>query len=85
MGKILVVDDDADTREMIRRRLTEAGHHVLLLANGQAAYQATVAHKPDAVVVGRGHAGDRRNGGIEKAEIRLGRCWDTGDYANRPR
>ena len=51
MGKILVVDDDADTREMIRRRLTEAGHHVLLLANGQAAYQATVAHKPDAVVL----------------------------------
>ena len=51
MGKILVVDDDADTREMIRRRLTEAGHHVLLLANGQAAYEATVAHKPDAVVL----------------------------------
>ncbi len=51
MGKILVVDDDADLREIVRRRLTDAGHDVLLLAKGQAAYQATIAHKPDAIVL----------------------------------
>ena len=42
MGKILIVDDDGDIKELIRRRLTDAGHDVLLLANGQAAFQATV-------------------------------------------
>jgi adenylate cyclase len=34
VGNILVVDDNAANREMLSRRLTRAGHRVLVVANG---------------------------------------------------
>src|SRR5204863_7477007 len=37
--KILVVDDDADIREVLREVLTESGRHVLTAANGLEALQ----------------------------------------------
>lgn len=48
--KVLVVDDEADLREIICEDLEVCGAEILQAANGREAYEIYNQHKPDAVV-----------------------------------
>src|SRR5262245_60522864 len=47
---ILVVDDDALTREMLKIILEKAGYKVLLAEDGETAFEMTTAARPDLVI-----------------------------------
>jgi DNA-binding response OmpR family regulator len=49
--KILVVDDDVKTVELIRRYLERDGHQVLTAHDGRAALEAARQHRPDLIVL----------------------------------
>ncbi len=49
--RILVVDDDRSVRESLRRSLAFNGYQVELAVDGQAALDAVLAHRPDAMVL----------------------------------
>ena len=49
MARILVADDDAASLEVMSTALSAEGHEVLCAANGQEAYETTLAEKPDLV------------------------------------
>ncbi|MDR5856483.1 response regulator [Caballeronia sp. LZ050] len=49
-GRVLVVDDNADLREYMRRLLAAAGHDVSVAADGQAGLDAAFAVQPDVIV-----------------------------------
>lgn len=52
MARVLVVDDDADVRELVVRWLSREGHRVLAVASGPAALDALdVNELPDVAVV----------------------------------
>lgn len=51
MAKILVVDDSAFVRLRTARLLRDAGHEVIEAATGQAAVDAYVRDRPDAVLM----------------------------------
>jgi len=46
-ARVLVADDNGDMRGYLTRLLTEAGCHVLAVADGAAALQAVREHRPD--------------------------------------
>jgi CheY-like chemotaxis protein len=48
---VLVVDDDARVRSLLRQELEEAGHRVIEAADGRAALEAVKRHRPDLVVL----------------------------------
>lgn len=50
-GDVLVVDDDASLREMLRQQLSERGYEVRLAANGLEAIQSARTRRPDLVVL----------------------------------
>lgn len=47
MARILSADDDADIRNLIKKILAGAGHHVTLANDGQAALEVAFAHSSD--------------------------------------
>ena len=49
--RILVVDDDANIRELLLQELTEAGYQVSLATNGREAVAAVRRERPDLVVL----------------------------------
>ncbi|MGE5279979.1 MAG: response regulator [Deltaproteobacteria bacterium] len=49
--KILVVDDEADIREIVRLYLTEAGYEVLEASNGQEGILRAQSERPDLIVL----------------------------------
>ena len=49
--RILVVDDDANIRELLTQEFTEAGYHVALAANGREAIAEVRRERPDLVVL----------------------------------
>jgi signal transduction histidine kinase/CheY-like chemotaxis protein len=49
--RILVVDDDANIRELLLQELTEAGYEVRLAANGREAVASVRRERPDLVVL----------------------------------
>jgi PAS domain S-box-containing protein len=49
-GRVLVVDDNADLREYMRRILSQAGHEVAVAVDGQEALEAVRARLPDLIV-----------------------------------
>ena len=49
-GRVLVVDDNADLRDYMRRILSQAGHEVTVAVDGQAALEAVRAKLPDLIV-----------------------------------
>ena len=51
MARILVVDDAAFVRLRTTRLLTQAGHEVIEAVNGQAAVDAYIRERPDAVLM----------------------------------
>ena len=51
MARLLVVDDKASNRELLRTALEHAGHEVIEAADGEAALVAMQALKPDLVLL----------------------------------
>src|SRR5688500_2890685 len=51
MATVLVVDDEADIRELVRLNLELDGHTVILATNGLEALDYAVGEHPDAVVL----------------------------------
>ncbi|WP_244817622.1 response regulator [Caballeronia sp. Lep1P3] len=49
-GRVLVVEDNADLREYMRRLLAAAGHDVRVAADGRAALEAARAAHPEVIV-----------------------------------
>jgi DNA-binding response OmpR family regulator len=45
MGRVLIVDDDTDFVELVRRRLTKADHEAVAVTS-DLAFQAVVRHQP---------------------------------------
>lgn len=52
-ARILVVDPDRTTLEMVQIRLDVAGHHVLTARTGRAALEQVLGNRVDAVVLER--------------------------------
>jgi DNA-binding response OmpR family regulator len=50
MAQILVIDDDADLRDVIMRILKDAGHSVVTAPDGEAGLRAFHEHRFDMVV-----------------------------------
>lgn len=48
---VLVVDDNADTRVVVRWMLERWGYRVVEASNGREAYEKTVEHRPALVVM----------------------------------
>ena len=51
MHTVLVVDDEADIRELVRLNLELAGHHVIVAVNGVEALEFAVGEHPDCMVL----------------------------------
>ena len=51
MARVLVVEDDPDGLEMVRKTLEKAGHHVLPAANGWEGLLALDAQNVDVIVL----------------------------------
>ncbi len=50
MARILVIDDDADTRAMLEQILTSAGHEVILAADGREGVERYRTNPTDLVI-----------------------------------
>lgn len=50
MARILVIDDDEDIRETVRRVLESRGHRVELASDGSLGIAALAQHAPDLVI-----------------------------------
>jgi DNA-binding NtrC family response regulator len=51
VARVLVIDDDADVRQVLRDALAAAGHEVVLAGDGAAGLRAHAAARPDVVIV----------------------------------
>ncbi len=51
MPKLLLVEDDAMSRDMLSRRLTRRGFQVVLAVNGQEAVSQAAAEQPDLILM----------------------------------
>src|SRR5919199_4349002 len=51
MARILVVEDTVDTRNLIRVKLTKAGHDVLTAEDGESALTKAFTLKPQLVIL----------------------------------
>lgn len=49
--KILIVDDEVDFQEILKKRFESNGCDVIIVNNGKAALEAVRAKKPDAVIL----------------------------------
>jgi CheY-like chemotaxis protein len=57
MATVLIVDDDAHTRLLVRSLLTHAGHSVLEAKDGAAALGEAAAHRPNLILLDLSMAG----------------------------
>ena len=51
MGKILVVDDDSEIRNVFKRAFENAGHEVIIAENGSVCEFMYKKHNPDIIVL----------------------------------
>jgi CheY-like chemotaxis protein len=51
MATVLIVDDAAETRLLVRMLLTHAGHRVLEAANGTQGLTSAAEHHPDLILI----------------------------------
>jgi len=49
--KVLVIEDDAELRDLIRIRLEERGYDVIMSARGDEGVQKARAEKPDVIIL----------------------------------
>jgi signal transduction histidine kinase/ActR/RegA family two-component response regulator len=56
--RVLVVDDDPDTLEVVRQVLEQAGAHVVVAASAREAYEALAARPPDVLLSDIGMPGE---------------------------
>ena len=84
-GRVLVVEDDADLREVMAGALTADGHVVVEAADGRAALDALAAQTFDLVLldVGLGPRARRRRGLPAPARRRRGRARGRRDRPRR--
>jgi CheY-like chemotaxis protein len=54
MGRVLIVEDDADLRDLYARDLRAAGFEVVLAADGLSALQAAPDESPDVILMDLG-------------------------------
>lgn len=52
--RILVVDDNVEHLELVRRTLTARGYHVLLAADASSGLQLAIEQRPDVLVIDLG-------------------------------
>jgi len=69
MSRILVVDDDADVRELIQLALAGQGHDVASVASGRAALEQLAQHAYDLIVCDL-HMPDRDGPAVYRALAR---------------
>ncbi len=50
MSKVLIIEDDPQVSELLRRAVEEAGHNVVTAANGRLGLQMAASFVPDVVV-----------------------------------
>ncbi|MEG3860865.1 response regulator [Microcoleus sp. herbarium12] len=50
MGLVLIIDDAAFSRRMIRKAIEEAGHQVIEATNGQEGLDMTASESPDCIM-----------------------------------
>jgi CheY-like chemotaxis protein len=48
---IMIVDDEADIRDLVKRVLKSEGYDVLEAANGQELFQVLTSHRPDLILM----------------------------------
>ena len=63
-GKILVVDDESQNVEVLRRLMTRLGYEVLTAADGESALHSVMRDRPDLVLL------DVNMPGIDGFEVR---------------
>ncbi|MFL6206862.1 MAG: PleD family two-component system response regulator [Acidimicrobiales bacterium] len=51
MSSILIIDDDADIRLLLRLELSAEGHHITEAVNGRDGLEAIAADRPDLVLL----------------------------------
>ena len=51
MKKVLVIDDEADIRSVLKFRLEKAGYHCLTAADGKEGLAVVAAEKPDFIIL----------------------------------
>ena len=51
MPKILIADDEPDVLTIMAKKIFDAGYEVITAADGHAAWEKIVAHKPDTVLL----------------------------------
>lgn len=51
MGKVLVCDNEADTRKFMKYALEKAGHNVVTASDGKSCIKAWEDEKPDVILV----------------------------------
>jgi two-component system phosphate regulon response regulator PhoB len=51
MARVLVIEDDADLREVLRYNLSQAGHHPFVAATGEAGLELALEVRPDIVLL----------------------------------
>ena len=49
--KILLVDDDPDLVEVVRKGLVERGYHVVTASGGSEGFAAALEHRPDLIIL----------------------------------
>ena len=65
MSAVLVVDDDADIRDLVGELLRRAGHEVIEAPDGESGLKLFYAQRPGPRRAGRVDAGPRRLGGAQ--------------------
>jgi response regulator RpfG family c-di-GMP phosphodiesterase len=51
MARVLVIEDEADLREILSYNLSQAGHHVKLVARGREGLATARVDRPDVVLL----------------------------------
>ena len=73
-GRVLVVEDDADIADVLRRSLRNEGYEVRTSADGVEALDVAAGFVPDLVVLDLGLPAPRRRRGLPAAARRRATC-----------